>query len=143
MDWVLVTAQANVQGFDKFGGEVNPTVVGMVVIVLLQLSAFFFQLRRSWGQDEAAKKADLTALEKKFEVRVKEVEKDVESLGKVIEHKLEEMGKKSDSSISAIHDKVNGVAIQTSALVEAKDNHGQQLTSLSNKIDTLIRRRTS
>ena len=138
---IALLAQAVTGQMEKLGGEVNATVVGMVVIVLMQLGGFFMQTRRSWGADEAAKKKDLAAVEARMEARVKEVESDVESLGKSIEHKIELMGQNHSNSQASLHEKVNEVAKQGSALVKAQQLYEQQLSNIGTKIDTLIRRR--
>lgn len=109
--------------------SISPSFVGMVVIVGLQLSQFFFNYRKDQSREQSAKKQDLTELRK-------ELKSEIEDLAA----KVESNRAHTEQSRNDMQEKINKVAIDTSALVKGQEMTEQALVSLAHKIDTLVSR---
>jgi hypothetical protein len=122
---------------DAIPTEVTPAVMGMAVIILLQLSQFFFALRKDMRQNDAAKKEDLTALRTELLSQISEVTDDVDALKESIEKKMEASRLESNRARTEIHDKIEKNALKTAALVEGQETIKQTLISVGTKLDQI------
>ena len=106
--------------------EVTPAVYGMAVIILLQLSQFFFAWKKDQRGEQGANKGDL--LELKHEIA---------DLRSSVESKMEAARVESSRSRNDLYIQINGNALKTAGLIESTDTLKQSVISLTNKVDLL------
>ena len=106
--------------------EVTPAVYGMAVIILLQLSQFFFAWKKDQRGEQGANKGDL--LELKHEIA---------DLRTSVESKMEAARVESSRSRNDLYIQINGNALKTAGLIESTDTLKQSVISLTNKVDLL------
>lgn len=117
--------------------EVTPAVMGLAVIILLQLSQFFFAWRKDMRSSEAVKKGDLVSLKTDLKHDIEAVARDVEGLKKSVEEKLEQARAESMRSTKELHDRATDSAVKTSSIIAHQDSMNQTLISLGRKVDRL------
>lgn len=124
--------------------EVTPAMMGMVVIILLQLSQFLFAWKKDMRGTESAKKEDLTVIKNdigSLRVEMKEtigdIADDLEHLKQSVETKMEASRVEASRSRSELYTKINEGALKTAALIEGTDTLKQSLLSLTTKVDLL------
>lgn len=120
--------------------EVTPTVVGLVVIVLLELSQFFFAWKKDQRASEGVRKEDLTNL--KTEI-MDEIEKTNDELGEIkksFEGKLEAMRLESQRTREVMYRKINTTAETVSGIKASVENVQQTQSAQTAKIDNFLLR---
>ena len=124
--------------------EVTPAVYGMAVIILLQLSQFFFAWKKDQRGEQGANKGDLlelkheiTSLRTELRNDISDVSNDVEELKTSVESKMEAARMESSRSRNDLYIQINGNALKTAGLIESTDTLKQSVISLTNKVDLL------
>lgn len=117
--------------------EVTPAVMGLAVIILLQLSQFFFAWRKDMRQNDAVRKEDLTALRNEVMEEINEVAEQVDKLKQSVEGKMETARVESARARTEIHNRITDNALKTAALVEGQETVKQSILSLSSKMDAI------
>lgn len=123
---------------DALPTEVTPAIMGMAVIILLQLSQFFFALRKDMRSNEAAKKEDLTELRNELMDEIDDVSREVSDLKDSIEKKMEVARVESAATREAVHTRITDTALKTSSLMTGQETMNQTLISLASKVDRIL-----
>lgn len=115
--------------------EVTPAIMGMAVIILLQLSQFFFAWRKDMRQNDQVRKEDLTALRNEIMDEIDDISGDVADLRKSVEGKMEVARVESSKARTEIHNRITETALKTSALIAGQETLNQNLIALNNRFN--------
>ena len=121
--------------------QVTPAVMGMAVIILLQLSQFFFAWRKDMRQDQAVRKEDLAALRDELMDEINDVAGDLKDFKTGTDRKMEQARTESSKARTDIHNRITESAVKLSALAAGQETMNQTLIALGNKLDALAIRK--
>lgn len=122
---------------DALPETVTPAVMGMAVIILLQLSQFYFAWRKDMRANDQVRKEDLTELRDELMEEINEVSDDLKGFKNSTDRKMEESRKESSRARDEIHNRITESAVKLSALVAGQETMNQTLIALSNKVDRI------
>jgi hypothetical protein len=118
--------------------NITPAFFGMVVIILLQLSQFFFAWRKDMRANDSVRKQDLDNLRDDLMAEIDDVADDLKDFKTSIDRKQEEARKESSRARDEIHNRITESALKLSALVAGQETMTQTMISLSNKVDRAL-----
>lgn len=125
---------------DAIPNEVTPAVMGMAVIILLQLSQFFFAWRKDQRQSQSVMKEDLTDLRDELMDEINEVSNDLKNFKTGTDQKMEQSRQESGRARTDIHNRITESAVKLSALVAGQEAMNQHMIALAGKVDRMIQR---
>ena len=117
--------------------EVTPAVMGMAVIIILQLSQFYFAWRKDMRGEQSVRKEDLSALRNQIMNEIEELGGDVKDLRVSLDKRTEIQNQSAHSCRNEMHNRITHIALQTAALVEGMETTKQTLAAMGMKLDTL------
>jgi chromosome segregation ATPase len=117
-------------------------MMGMVVIILLQLSQFVFAWKKDMRQNDAVRKEDLTALRQELKDEINQVSGKVDKLKQSVDARIESARAEQERHAAEAHNRITSTALQTAALMEGMEHLKQSVLSLGAKIDHLRQPRT-
>lgn len=116
---------------------VTPAVMGMAVIIILQLSQFYFAWRKDMRANDQVRKEDLTDLRDELMEEISDVSDDLKSFKVSTDRKMEDSRKESSRARDEIHGRITESAVKLGALVEGQQLMNQTLIALNTKVDRL------
>ena len=117
--------------------EVTPAVMGMAVIIILQLSQFYFAWRKDMRANDQVRKEDLTGLRDELMEEISDVISDVKSFKDSTDRKMEQSRKESGVARDEIHHRITESAIKLSSLMAGQEAMSQTLIAVNNKLERL------
>jgi hypothetical protein len=137
MQTLLATATAAASSTPD---QVTPAVMGLAVIILLQLSQFFFAWKKDMRSDQAVRREDLTSLRDELLEEIVDITDDLKSFKTSTDIKMEASRCESIRARDEIHARITETAVKLSALVAGQEAMNQTMTAVSGKVDRLIQK---